>query len=349
MGTLDLWDVKTGKRRGGLALPTGQSGKKQPNAKASRLVQECVFAPDGRCLALEFDDNTVTIFELASGQARSVYGKEVSIQERPVDRKFSGSRSRGGGTAVVPQNGPRLAFSGDGKSLVHAGQDQVVYLWDVATSQELAAFRGHTGLLTAVAFAPDGKSVASASWDTTALVWDVSQLRPTTIGKKLAPEELANHWDRLAVDDAASAFNAIVALAGSPHEAVSFLGERLKPVPPVEPKRIEDLVAQLDSAEFKRREEASSELLKIGEQALPALEKALAGNPPLEFRRRLDVLRNLFDPTSMRLKGDRLRVYRAVEVLERIGTPDARRLLTTLAAGAPGALLATSAEAALKR
>ena len=53
--------------------------------------------------------------------------------------------------------------------------------------------------------------------------------------------------------------------------------------------------------------------------------------------------------TSMILKGDRLRAYRAVEVLERIGTPEARRLLSTYARGAPGALLTTAAEAALKR
>jgi len=38
-----------------------------------------------------------------------------------------------------------------------------------------------------------------------------------------------------------------------------------------------------------------------------------------------------------------------VEVLERIGTPEARRLLTTYAKGAPAALLTTVAEAALKR
>jgi hypothetical protein len=53
--------------------------------------------------------------------------------------------------------------------------------------------------------------------------------------------------------------------------------------------------------------------------------------------------------TSLLLKGERLRAYRAIEVLERIGTPEARQLLQTLAAGAPGALLTTTAQAALKR
>jgi hypothetical protein len=53
--------------------------------------------------------------------------------------------------------------------------------------------------------------------------------------------------------------------------------------------------------------------------------------------------------TGFGLSGDKLRVFRAVEVLERIGTPEARLLLQALAEGAPGALVTTSAQAALKR
>ena len=103
------------------------------------------------------------------------------------------------------------------------------------------------------------------------------------------------------------------------------------------------------SADFKERDQSNSELLKIGELAIPAIDKALTGNPSLETLRRLEALRNQSDPTSLILQGDRLRAYRAVEVLERIGTPEARRLLTSYAKGAPGALLTTAAEAALKR
>lgn len=125
--------------------------------------------------------------------------------------------------------------------------------------------------------------------------------------------------------------------------------KHLKPAVPIEPRRIERLLNQIDSAEFKVRDQASSELVKIGELAVPALDKALAANPSLEMRRRLEALRNNSDPNSMILKGDRLRAYRSVEVLERIGTPEARRLLRTFADGAQGALLTTSAEAALKR
>jgi len=49
------------------------------------------------------------------------------------------------------------------------------------------------------------------------------------------------------------------------------------------------------------------------------------------------------------LTGDRLRVVRAVEVLERISNAEARQLLQSLADGAPGALETVQARAALAR
>jgi predicted PilT family ATPase len=52
---------------------------------------------------------------------------------------------------------------------------------------------------------------------------------------------------------------------------------------------------------------------------------------------------------SRPLTDEKLRMYRAIEVLERIATPQARALLQRLAGGAPGALATTAAQAALQR
>jgi hypothetical protein len=49
------------------------------------------------------------------------------------------------------------------------------------------------------------------------------------------------------------------------------------------------------------------------------------------------------------LTDEELQRSRALEVLERIGAPEARRLLERLAGGAPGALTTTSARASLGR
>jgi hypothetical protein len=110
---------------------------------------------------------------------------------------------------------------------------------------------------------------------------------------------------------------------------------------------IEELIGQIDDAQFKVREKATGELYKIGEPIVPALDKALTGNLALETKRRLEEIRSRL--TGTLLQGDRLLFFRAVEVLERIGTPEARQVLQSLAEGAPGALVTKSAQAALKR
>jgi hypothetical protein len=75
--------------------------------------------------------------------------------------------------------------------------------------------------------------------------------------------------------------------------------------------------------------------------------KALAGNLSLETRRRLEGLRKRVGLHL--LKGRNLQTYRAVEVLERIGTPAARQVLQALADGAPGAMLTMEAKDAQLR
>jgi hypothetical protein len=49
------------------------------------------------------------------------------------------------------------------------------------------------------------------------------------------------------------------------------------------------------------------------------------------------------------LSADQLRSWRAVEVLEHLGTPEARQVLEELAQGAPGARPTEDARTALQR
>lgn len=86
----------------------------------------------------------------------------------------------------------------------------------------------------------------------------------------------------------------------------------------------------------------------MGETAKPALRKALAGKPSLEMRRRVEpIVKNLESwPAS---SSAALRDWRALEVLEHLGTPEARRLLRQLADGVPEAGLTREAKAVLQR
>ena len=87
-------------------------------------------------------------------------------------------------------------------------------------------------------------------------------------------------------------------------------------------------IADLDDDSFKVRERATRELAIAGPDAADALRHALSNEPSVESKRRIEDLLS-------RLKegGDpqRLRFLRALEVLERIGTPAARDIVRDLA------------------
>ena len=155
----------------------------------------------------------------------------------------------------------------------------------------------------------------------------------------------AQAWRDLAGSDAAKAHQAIWSLIAAPADALALLTPRLKPVEAIEEMRIERLIVELDSDAFAVRERATDELRTLSELAVPAYRKALAARPSLEMRRRLQ---GLLDDIA-RPSGKILRQLRALEVLERIGTPEARTLLETLARGAAGARLSREARAAVQR
>jgi hypothetical protein len=83
--------------------------------------------------------------------------------------------------------------------------------------------------------------------------------------------------------------------------------------------------------------------------AEPALTRALANDPSPEARRRIEQLLHQVTEERLYPTADQLRAVRAVEVLERIGSPQARRVLAALAGGAPQAQLTVEAQTALER
>jgi HEAT repeat protein len=123
------------------------------------------------------------------------------------------------------------------------------------------------------------------------------------------------------------------------------LRKHVKAVPPSDVKRLGQLIADLDNDDFAVRERAQRELERMGEDAAPVLRKALAGKPALEVRRRIESILKM----ARRLSLETLQVVRAVEVLENIGTPEARELLKSLADGVPEAVLTQEAKASLER
>jgi hypothetical protein len=262
---------------------------------------------------------------------------------------------------------PALAFSPDSKTLASAGGD-LIQLWEVATGRERRRFRteavelpfartalsqtqprmkpylGHTLRLI---FDPSGRLLASGHYDTTGLVWDL--LGAPGTGKARRPldkVDLEECWRRLADENAAKAYRAMCDLAGSPTVAVEGLKGVFRPVPPVSEDQLTQLLNRLGDRDFQVRERASRDL----EEALPAVEEklrqALEGKLSPEVRRQLE---QLVRPSDAPPTGKQLRPLRAIEALERIGTKEARRLLSSLAGGAEGARETREARAALER
>ncbi len=65
-----------------------------------------------------------------------------------------------------------VAFSPDGQVLATGNWDYQVYLWDVATGNQLLICSGHTDKVWSVAFHPRGNLLASGSDDQTIKLWD---------------------------------------------------------------------------------------------------------------------------------------------------------------------------------
>src|SRR5207244_1900686 len=127
---------------------------------------------------------------------------------------------------------------------------------------------------------------------------------------------------------------------------VPFLRERLQAKTDSDLKLADHLIADLDSGEFTVRETAAKKLAEMGEPAEPALRQALAGRPSAEVRRRAEAM--LTSPRPIP-SGSFLREFRAVWILERIGTPAAREVLEKLGGGFPDAPLTREAKISLQR
>jgi hypothetical protein len=241
-----------------------------------------------------------------------------------------------------------LAFSPDGRYLATAQETPAIHLWDVLAGREAGHFRGHEGGVASLLFSPDGKHLFSGGTDTTALTWDLTRLvhprQPLAAG--LSAQRLESLWGDMACGDAARAFAAMRELCTCPDQAVALIKEHVRPATPGDSERVARLVADLHCDRLECRRQAQAELEGLGELAEAALRQALADDPPLDVRQRLErLLGRLATAPPARQLGD----LRAVELLEWIGTPAARQVLGELAGGAAAARLTRQASKAERR
>src|SRR5262249_21612215 len=111
-------------------------------------------------------------------------------------------------------------------------------------------------------------------------------------------------------------------------------------------KQIENLIRQLDNDDFAERQKAQQELELLDWQAGPALRKAMAAGGALEHKRRIELVINRLGGPP---KRGRLRWVCRVEVMEWIGSAEAKTLLERWGQGAAASPLTEEANKALKQ
>jgi dipeptidyl aminopeptidase/acylaminoacyl peptidase len=329
-------------------------------------VTRVVFSPDGQTLASASDDPIIYLWELGSGnelhQLTEHQGTADSVAFSP-DGKLLATGSHQDGSARIwetasgnllhhlpgqPGYVQAVLFSPDGKTLA-VGSWRNVRLHEVATGVERGRLPGHQGDVAAFAFSPDGRRLVSGGGDTTALVWDLTGKAPADpfAAAKPSEVELKKAWTELAGEDGNKAYRALWTLVTAADEAVLFLQKQLQPQAPVDPKRIAKWIADLDDDEFTVRDKATAELEKLGDLAEPALRKALEEMPSPEVTQRVNQL--LAKLHGQATSGTWIQKLRAIEVLEHIGTAQAKQVLEVLQKGSPEAKLTQEAKAALAR
>jgi WD40 repeat protein len=363
---LQSWDVATGKRlRSGpiltedfwvgygrfsadgrrLALPGGSIRDAVTGKEITRLSVEgkslgtpVAFSPDGAFMAEGVWQEI--------NRSNIIYGREMTgVQVWELATLLPVARLETGGLAD-------LAFTPDGGRVITAGRE-ALKLWDVASGELIASrpapghFRGSFGdsFASTLVLAPNGRTVATGHTDSTILLWDLAS--PTAPHPpRLTGEQQDALWTDLGGEDAGRALTALAHLTEAPEQTVALLRDRLRPAktPPAEELRL--LLADLDDAEFARREKATKRLADFGDLADAALHQALENQPSLEARRRMERL--LAEPRLVRTPEAR-RHLRAIRILEQIASPQARQVLQNLATGAADVRLTREAKASLER
>jgi serine/threonine protein kinase len=157
----------------------------------SDWVLSVVYSPDGRYLASGSGDNTIKIWEVATGkQLRTLTGHSggVFLVVYSPDGRYLASGSSDNTIKIwevatgkqlrtlTGHSSPVLSviYSPDSRYLASGNGDKTIKIWEVATGKQLRTLTGHSGSVWSVIYSPDGRYLASGNGDKTIKIWEVA-------------------------------------------------------------------------------------------------------------------------------------------------------------------------------
>ena len=286
-----------------LIVPKSQAG--QPRA--------VMFSPDDRLLLSNQWGRDAKLWDANSGEL-----------VRPLAMPDGGSSDK-------------IRFSGDGRLLFakhysparrNGTSGPAIAVWEVATGELLGELPlPHPGSVP-LSVSPDNRLLAVGLTDGRIWLCDFPAMIRKLSAPPLAGEraEFAAMWERLGAASPAIGYAAIDQLASDP-SAVERSAPKLAAIQAqaaiaIAPQPLIDLFSSENPAVVRDASEPVEG--EMGAAAHPALRTALEKNPPADVRARLELLLSAQSPPP---GADVLRGIRAVQALERLGTPAAVNLL----------------------
>ncbi|BAY20217.1 WD-40 repeat protein (plasmid) [Anabaenopsis circularis NIES-21] len=111
------------------------------------FVTSVSFSRDGKTLASGSYDKTIKLWDLETGQFRTLKGHNAAVTS--------------------------VSFSPNGKTLASGSDDGTIKLWNLETGKEIPTHMEHDSSVTSVSFSPNGKTLASGSDGGTIKLWDL--------------------------------------------------------------------------------------------------------------------------------------------------------------------------------